>query len=52
MKNLCAMTTKNRATATQAGLKGQENFEERFKNFDKNGYGKLTREEFVGPSAK
>ena len=33
----------------QAGLKGQENLEARFKTFDKNGDGKLTREEFVGP---
>ena len=33
----------------KAGLKGQENLEDRFKNFDKNGDGKLTREEFVGP---
>ncbi len=36
----------------QAGLKGQENLEARFKSFDKTGDGKLTREEFVGPSAK
>ena len=34
------------------GQKGGENLEERFKKFDKNGDGKLTREEFVGPSAK
>jgi len=34
----------------KAGLKGQENLEARFKKFDKNGDGKLTREEFVGPS--
>ena len=31
----------------QAGLKGQENLEARFKSFDKNGDGKLIREEFV-----
>ena len=36
----------------QAGLKGQEDLEARFKNFDKNSDGKLTREEFVGPSSK
>ena len=36
----------------KAGLKGQDNLEARFKNFDKNGDGKLTREEFVGSSAK
>ena len=30
-----------------AGLKGQANLEARFKNFDKNGDGKLTRDEFV-----
>ena len=36
----------------QAGLKGQDNLEARFKNFDKNGDGKLTREEFVGAPAK
>ncbi len=34
----------------RAGLKGQENLEARFRNFDKNGDGKLTREEFVGRS--
>ncbi|HOD79999.1 MAG: Arylsulfatase [Planctomycetes bacterium ADurb.Bin126] len=34
----------------KAGLKGQHNLEGRFKGFDKNGDGKLTREEFVGPS--
>ena len=34
------------------GLKGQENLETRFKNFDKNGDGKLSCEEFVGPSGK
>ena len=31
----------------QAGLKGESNLEARFKSFDKNGDGKLTREEFV-----
>ena len=36
----------------EAGLKGQENLEQRFRSFDKNGDGKLTREEFVGPSPK
>jgi len=36
----------------KAGLKGQDNLDARFKSFDKNGDGKLTREEFVGPSAK
>jgi N-acetylgalactosamine-6-sulfatase len=36
----------------KAGLKGQDNLEARFKNFDKNGDGKLTREEFVGPVGK
>jgi hypothetical protein len=36
----------------KAGLKGQDNLDARFNNFDKNGDGKLTREEFVGPSAK
>jgi N-acetylgalactosamine-6-sulfatase len=36
----------------QAGLKGEDNLEARFKNFDQNGDGKLTREEFVGTSAK
>ncbi len=36
----------------QAGLKGQEDLEARFKNFDKNNDGKLTREEFVGPPSK
>jgi len=33
----------------QAGLKGQDNLEARFQSFDKNGDGKLTREEFVIP---
>ena len=45
MKSLCAMATKYRATATQAGLKGQE-------NFDKNGDVKLTREEFADLAAR
>lgn len=36
----------------KAGLKGQDDLDERFKRFDKNGDGKLTREEFVGASAK
>ena len=36
----------------KAGLKGQENLDQRFKTFDKNGDGKVTREEFVGPAAK
>ena len=36
----------------KAGLKGQDTLDARFKSFDKNGDGKLTREEFVGPSAK
>lgn len=36
----------------QAGLKGQNDLDARFKNFDKNGDGKLTREEFIGPSEK
>ena len=31
----------------KAGLKGESNLEARFKRFDKNGDGKLTREEFV-----
>ena len=35
----------------KAGLKNQANIEARFKHFDKNGDGKLTREEFVGPTA-
>lgn len=35
-----------------AGLKGQDDLEARFKNFDKNGDGKLTREEFVDASTK
>jgi Ca2+-binding EF-hand superfamily protein len=36
----------------KAGLKGQDTLDARFTSFDKNGDGKLTREEFVGPSAK
>ena len=36
----------------QAGLKGQDNLDARFKNFDKNGDGKINREEFVGPAGK
>ncbi len=36
----------------KAGLKGQDNLETRFNNFDKNGDGKLTREEFVQPTGK
>ncbi|MCA9270579.1 MAG: sulfatase-like hydrolase/transferase [Planctomycetales bacterium] len=36
----------------QAGLKGQANLAERYKNFDKNDDGKLTREEFVGAAAE
>ncbi len=36
----------------QSGLKGQENLEQRFRNFDANNDGKLSREEFVKPSAK
>ena len=35
----------------KAGLKDQDNIESRFKNFDKNGDGKVSREEFVHPSA-
>jgi len=34
----------------QAGLKGQENLEARFKRFDRNGDGKLERDEFVNPN--
>jgi Ca2+-binding EF-hand superfamily protein len=33
-------------------LKGRDNLESRFKSFDKNGDGKLSREEFVGPAGK
>jgi hypothetical protein len=33
-------------------LKDQDNLESRFKSFDKNGDGKLSREEFVGPTGK
>ena len=36
----------------QAGLKGEDNLEARFKNFDQNSDGKLTREEFVGTADK
>ncbi|HEY2574573.1 MAG TPA: sulfatase-like hydrolase/transferase, partial [Verrucomicrobiaceae bacterium] len=36
----------------KAGLKNGSNLEQRFKNFDKNGDGKLSREEFVGPAEK
>ena len=35
----------------KAGLKGQDNLETRFRGFDKDEDGRLTREEFVGPSA-
>jgi Ca2+-binding EF-hand superfamily protein len=33
-------------------LIGRDNLEPRFKSFDKNGDGKLSREEFVGPTGK
>lgn len=36
----------------RAGLRGQENIEARFKKFDKDGDGRLTRDEFIGPAAK
>lgn len=36
----------------QTALKGQADLETRFKNFDKDGDGKLTREEFIGNSVK
>lgn len=36
----------------KAGLKDKKNAEKRFANFDKNGDGKLSREEFVHPSPK
>jgi hypothetical protein len=32
----------------QTGLKGQSDLEARYKNFDQNGDGKLTRAEFIG----
>ncbi len=35
-----------------AGMKDAPNLPQRFKNFDKNGDGKLSREEFVTPSGK
>ncbi|GAB6164146.1 sulfatase-like hydrolase/transferase [Thermostilla marina] len=34
-----------------AGLEGQSNLESRFRNFDRNGDGRLTREEFIRPGA-
>jgi hypothetical protein len=36
----------------KTGQQGGENIDARFKNFDKNGDGKLSREEFVDPRAK
>ena len=36
----------------KAGLKNQANLDKRFQNFDKNGDGELTREEFVGSEAE
>jgi hypothetical protein len=36
----------------QSGLKEQDNLESRFKRFDKNGDGNLSRQEFVGPAGK
>jgi len=39
-------------STVQAGLKDQSNLETRFKNFDKNGDGKLTHDEFVTPTGK
>jgi Ca2+-binding EF-hand superfamily protein len=36
----------------RAGLKGEDNLDARFKSFDHNSDGKLTREEFVGTAAK
>jgi hypothetical protein len=35
----------------EAGLKGQDDIQARFKNFDRNSDGKLTREEFVGSTS-
>ena len=35
----------------KAGLRGQEKLEARFKNFDKDGDGELTRDEFIGRKA-
>jgi hypothetical protein len=34
------------------GLKGESNLESRYKNFDQDGNGKLTRKEFIVPSTK
>ncbi len=34
-----------------AGLKGQDNLEARFRSFDRNGVGILTRDEFIRPAA-
>lgn len=36
----------------KAGLQGRDNLEARFKNLDKNGDGHVSRDEFIGPSAK
>ena len=36
----------------KTGLKGQDDLDSRFKRFDKNGDGHVTREEFIGPTAK
>jgi N-acetylgalactosamine-6-sulfatase len=35
-----------------SGLKGESNLESRYKNFDQDGNGKLTRNEFIVPSTK
>ena len=35
-----------------SGLKGESNLESRYKNFDRDGNGKLTRNEFIVPSTK